>query len=734
MTNNLSHSVANNKNVSILLVDIKDAATSNLTSEALETECPAKERNERKRHGSNHDNHLLSKSNSLASANHMNQDKGIEKGNVCEFENVKMKVDNDPSSCNRHADRRSKDGFKGSSYADHVTPVLTELHKSTVLPLKVRVGKCSTEGRVVEKHEKQMQHKTGEKSTKSRPEATRVTVADVSVSVTCVKPKESKKTAINLENKSKLIPGDPKNNFVESVDGNVRRCDMTSDNGGLLKTKDIGDSENHEHRHRNKHVHHRDEQKEMKTSETGSHSHHGSSQGHALNGGHSRHEHLEKQLVPPIKIKVEHSTSPDRQQTVAKYTVNNLVKSSPEKLCTSEKDLAKQVSCQNGTFHRSRHDSKSKDDMNLKVSTQQGLNTPAKKDNEKSNSTLKQTIGTPSYKRSGPNKDTTSNSTASRHTVEGQILAAGVANSQTPTKSTTDVISKKRKHDHIESRHGLKSADTSDVKMTPNWYDPEFVDKHDKHQPKNNHTPKKMKLTDTNVEYSGAVSMNQPELDYALRSQSKPVDGLKYGNLIHIETSGNGGATVVHSYHEEISQLDPKQISKFVNEYFRVAFEEEAEFTPKHVMAIIHGATRYLPDLIEYFADNHPEMIVKKTAMGKPEVETTTMAGFRNIVHDSYCAGTYRSGGLLHISLVGTKAEETGGFFPEFLDVVEECPFLRVTMPWGELSSIENSPRNESNDGPIMWSRPGEQVVPTAELPKSPMSQAKKRYATPGFI
>jgi hypothetical protein len=36
-------------------------------------------------------------------------------------------------------------------------------------------------------------------------------------------------------------------------------------------------------------------------------------------------------------------------------------------------------------------------------------------------------------------------------------------------------------------------------------------------------------------------------------------------------------------------------------------------------------------------------------------------------------------------------------------------------MPWGPLSSIQMKSRTDSNDGPILWVRPGEQYVPTAE-------------------
>ncbi len=34
-------------------------------------------------------------------------------------------------------------------------------------------------------------------------------------------------------------------------------------------------------------------------------------------------------------------------------------------------------------------------------------------------------------------------------------------------------------------------------------------------------------------------------------------------------------------------------------------------------------------------------------------------------------------------------------------------------MPWGERAILKDAPRNKSNDGPILWIRPGEQSIPT---------------------
>ena len=47
------------------------------------------------------------------------------------------------------------------------------------------------------------------------------------------------------------------------------------------------------------------------------------------------------------------------------------------------------------------------------------------------------------------------------------------------------------------------------------------------------------------------------------------------------------------------------------------------------------------------------------------------------------------------------------------------------TMPWGPLSAVRMESPQESNDGPILWIRPGEQLVPTADINKSPCKRRR---------
>ncbi|RXM36680.1 Round spermatid basic protein 1-like protein [Acipenser ruthenus] len=142
-----------------------------------------------------------------------------------------------------------------------------------------------------------------------------------------------------------------------------------------------------------------------------------------------------------------------------------------------------------------------------------------------------------------------------------------------------------------------------------------------------------------------------------------------------------------------------------------------------YVMGIIHGAAMYLPDFLDYFSFNFPNSPVKMEILGKKDIETTTMSNFHAQVKRTYSHGTYRAGAMRQISLVGAVDEEVGDYFPEFISMLEDSPFLKQTLPWGTSSSLKLKSPTDSDDGPIMWVRPGEQMIPVADMPKSPFKR-----------
>lgn len=208
---------------------------------------------------------------------------------------------------------------------------------------------------------------------------------------------------------------------------------------------------------------------------------------------------------------------------------------------------------------------------------------------------------------------------------------------------------------------------------------------------------------------------------------SSDLSHCKYERFYKVEEHPNGGAKTLHMYYDEIAHFSKAELNSIAQEFIDEAFKEETEGVAKYVLSVVHNAASYMPDLMEYFADSNPQLSVKMGIMGHSgsDVETTTMSSYRDNVHRNYANGTFRFGPLNQISLVGKVHEEVGGYYPDFLALIEESPFSRFVSPWGELSSTQMSSPEESNDGPIFWVRPGEQLIPTADY-KSPYKNDHK--------
>ncbi|GBP26686.1 Round spermatid basic protein 1-like protein [Eumeta japonica] len=206
---------------------------------------------------------------------------------------------------------------------------------------------------------------------------------------------------------------------------------------------------------------------------------------------------------------------------------------------------------------------------------------------------------------------------------------------------------------------------------------------------------------------------------------SPHLEGLKYHRLMRVETHPNGGASVVYLNQRDVDTLNEQQQEALAKEFLKLVFSEDSDGWAHFVCGVVRGAAAPFPCLLRYLAENHPSLTVKAGVLARAsDIETTTISRYYQQVQQSYAAGTFRCGPLHQISLVGTVHEEVGGYFPDMLDMLAKCPFLNMTMPWGPLSVIEMEPR-ESNDGPILWIRPGEQLVPTAELGKSPIKKRR---------
>lgn len=196
-----------------------------------------------------------------------------------------------------------------------------------------------------------------------------------------------------------------------------------------------------------------------------------------------------------------------------------------------------------------------------------------------------------------------------------------------------------------------------------------------------------------------------------------------------VERSANGGASYLVMENEDIGRLPRgEERDRAVSEFFQEAFslEDGSSNLPRHVMAIVRGAAKGLPDPLRYLAKHHPQIKVhQQDLLSSKDQRTTTLADFYADVQRSIMRNNFRTGPLKHISLVGISGEEKGGYYPDLLRHLEKIPFLHATMPWGPLSCLKLEKQTDSDDGPILWVRPGEQLIP-ADLSSKPPAKRQR--------
>ena len=161
------------------------------------------------------------------------------------------------------------------------------------------------------------------------------------------------------------------------------------------------------------------------------------------------------------------------------------------------------------------------------------------------------------------------------------------------------------------------------------------------------------------------------ELSLSLRLPRPPLpcnelSHLKYAKHFRVEEHANGGAKILRLYWDEICHISEVERVELANEFLKESFREEPHGVAKYVISIVHNASYYMPDLLDYMADAHPSLTVKTGVLGHSEsdIETTTISAYRDQVERTYSHGTFRAGPLHQVSLVGVAHEEVGGYFP----------------------------------------------------------------------
>ena len=156
----------------------------------------------------------------------------------------------------------------------------------------------------------------------------------------------------------------------------------------------------------------------------------------------------------------------------------------------------------------------------------------------------------------------------------------------------------------------------------------------------------------------------------------------------------------------------------FQEDFGRLSVLERNFGEPYFVISVLHGGCNDLPDPLTFYAKEFSNVNVKHEAIGQAkDVTTCTLKNYFRKCRDNYntISGTMNMGPLRAISMVGKTGEEVSLYSDEYLDKLEDIPILKQMLPWGTSSVYKNTLPKESNDGPILWIRPGEQLINTSQ-------------------
>ena len=158
--------------------------------------------------------------------------------------------------------------------------------------------------------------------------------------------------------------------------------------------------------------------------------------------------------------------------------------------------------------------------------------------------------------------------------------------------------------------------------------------------------------------HSNAVGAGFQCYGFCMANAMPSLEGkYKMGHLMKVETSPNGLGKVLHMWQNEVDmyKLDEEESEMLARDFIKETFLEMEDGYAKYCCSVVHGAAQYLPDFLEYLGTEHGNMTIKHGIIGQArELETTTMALYREKVTEQYKAGTFRFGHLDNVSLVST--------------------------------------------------------------------------------
>ncbi|PIC30947.1 hypothetical protein B9Z55_022023 [Caenorhabditis nigoni] len=205
----------------------------------------------------------------------------------------------------------------------------------------------------------------------------------------------------------------------------------------------------------------------------------------------------------------------------------------------------------------------------------------------------------------------------------------------------------------------------------------------------------------------------------------------KFRPHIRIIKHPNGGGFMLfadyHLFKKDFSDYDDRVA--FCRQFQRLSMVEDKAGAAVFCIANMENGAEDLRNMMEFLHAVAPDLNIKcgNFNAGIQCTETKKFSEYYEKVLENYDSGTFKWSPLEAVQLVGKKAEESGGYFPDLIYEMEKHAFLNSILPWGNFTTEANKAHIESNDGPILWIRPGEQTVPTSSSGTTSLRAAGNR-------
>ncbi|KAI6661831.1 hypothetical protein LOD99_9783 [Oopsacas minuta] len=198
---------------------------------------------------------------------------------------------------------------------------------------------------------------------------------------------------------------------------------------------------------------------------------------------------------------------------------------------------------------------------------------------------------------------------------------------------------------------------------------------------------------------------------------------------LKIKYHPNGGATTLHLDQAEIKHLSVPELNELALLFYSQIFSNNLHDS-SHVMGVIHNSVAEQPEYLAFLSQRYPTLRVRVAVLNSREIRTMTISDYYTEVEASYSFGTFKCGNLNQLSLVGVVDEESGGYLVDLIDLISSNIFIRRSLPWGDISSSPFDQPRDSNDGPILWTRTGEQYIELSDTRhvKHPQDKVQQFY------